>query len=153
MKFLFIQFLFITFLTSSVYAQPSEKQILITIANDFFQALEKQDTTALHKLFMKGSSSYFVRDSEKAPVQTGVRSFTQITFKPDRVITERMRESEVIVHIDGRIAVAWVPYDLWINQEFSHCGVDVFTFIKTETKWEIASIAYSMVPEGCNTKK
>lgn len=153
MRHILIKFFFLTFLVPTVYAQQNEKQELISIMNDFFQSLEKQDTTAFRKLFMTGSSTYFVRDAEKAPAQTGVRSITAFTFKPDRIIIERMRESEVILHIDRRIAVAWVPYDLWINQEFSHCGIDVFTFIKTETTWKIASLAYSMVPEGCNTKK
>jgi hypothetical protein len=153
MRRILINFFLLIFLVPTAYSQQSEKQELISMMNDFFQSLERQDTTALRKLFMKESSSYFVRDSEKAPVQTGARSISEITFKPDRIIIERMRENEITIHIDRRIAVAWVPYDLWINQEFSHCGIDVFTFIKTETKWKIASIAYSMVPEGCNTKK
>lgn len=153
MRFPLITLFFLTFLASTVYAQQSEKQALMSIMNDFFQSLERQDTTAIRKLFIKGSTSYFVHDSEKTPVRTGARSFSEITFQADRIITERMRESEVIMHIERRIAVAWVPYDLWVNQEFSHCGIDVFTFIKTGANWEIASLAYSMVPEGCTPNK
>jgi hypothetical protein len=53
----------------------------------------------------------------------------------------------VLVH--GRIAVVWAPYDFHINGEFSHCGVDAFTLIKTENGWQIAGAAYTIEPKGC----
>ena len=33
--------------------------------------------------------------------------------------------------------------DLWINSAFSHCGVDVFSLIKTRQGWRIASLSYT----------
>jgi hypothetical protein len=43
----------------------------------------------------------------------------------------------------------WAPYDLWVNKKFSHCGVDVFTLIKTNQGWKIASLVYTVEPDAC----
>jgi len=65
------------------------------------------------------------------------------------VITEKMREKDVKVEVHKGIAMFWAPYDLWIDKKFSHCGVDVFTLLKTKEGWKIVTIAYSVEPDGC----
>lgn len=70
---------------------------------------------------------------------------------PRSVIYEKMLSAEVKVH--GRIAMAWVPYTLNINQQFNHCGIDVFTFFKTNEGWKIVSLDYSVEPSVCLEKK
>jgi hypothetical protein len=67
----------------------------------------------------------------------------------EHVLEERMREKEVQVQIHKQLAMVWAPYDLWINKQFSHCGIDVFTLIKTNQGWKIASLAYTVEPAGC----
>jgi hypothetical protein len=57
---------------------------------------------------------------------------------------------EVMVH--NRIAMVWGSYNLWINDKFSHCGVDAFTLLKTEAGWKISSLSFSMETEGCQEK-
>jgi len=136
----------------SVYAQQTEEKEVLTVVNNFFDALEKQDTAAFRKVSLKESVYYSIRD-----VENSVRITTQVpakfAFKPDQIITERMKDTGVVVNIDQRIASVWAPYDLWINQVYSHCGVDVFTLIKTEDGWKISSISYTVIKEGCNPIK
>lgn len=31
------------------------------------------------------------------------------------------------IKIDGALAIAWVPYKLFYNDQLYHCGVDVFS--------------------------
>lgn len=52
--------------------------------------------------------------------------------------------------VEGRIAMVWLPYDFYVNGSWSHCGIDVFTFIKQDTTWKIASLVYTVVqPPAC----
>lgn len=52
--------------------------------------------------------------------------------------------------VEGRIAMVWLPYDFYVNGAWSHCGIDVFTFVKQDTTWKIAGLAYTVVqPPAC----
>ena len=62
-------------------------------------------------------------------------------------LLERMWAPKVFCH--ERIAVVWTSYDFHRNRQFSHCGVDAFTLIKTEQGWKIASIVYTVEKNGC----
>ena len=46
--------------------------------------------------------------------------------------------------------MVWLPYDLYVDGEWSHCGVDTFTLVHTEAGWRIASMAWSVgQPPAC----
>jgi hypothetical protein len=75
--------------------------------------------------------------------------FVRNLANKERVIDEIMRDKEVTVQIHKQIAMVWAPYDLWVNKKFSHCGVDVFTLIKTNQGWKIASLIYTVEPDAC----
>ena len=51
---------------------------------------------------------------------------------------------------NNNIAVAWVPYEFWIEGEFSHCGVDVFTLFKKDGEWKIITLAYTVEKVKCD---
>jgi Putative lumazine-binding len=127
-----------------------EKSNILAVVHYFFDALRAQDTLALRSLFLEKAMTYYVQEGEDSIV-TANQSPSQINFSKDRVIVERMRLTTVMVNVQQRIAAAWIPYDLWINGEFSHCGVDVFTLIKTKEGWKISSLSFSREFSGCTT--
>src|SRR5919112_2762716 len=43
-----------------------------------------------------------------------------------------------------RVAQVWVPYDLYVGKTWSHCGVDAFTLVKTDGRWRVASLIYTI---------
>jgi hypothetical protein len=126
---------------------PEEKQVL-EVVEAFFIALEKQDTAAFRKMFLKDARNYAVMQLEDSVVVRG-QSAGGFRFNPKQILKERLRKESTSVKIEGRIAMVWAPYDLWINETFSHCGVDVFTLIKASDGWRIASISYTVEKNGC----
>lgn len=67
---------------------------------------------------------------------------------PGKRITERGYRSEV--RIAGPMAVVWLPYDLYLDGNWSHCGVDTFTLLKVKGIWKIAFLAYTVEqPPAC----
>lgn len=131
------------------HAQQKDKVEILKLAHQFFEALEKQDTLVFNKILMKNSYNYMLVE-EKDSVRLVSRLHKNSNFvRPDRIIKERMRESEVIINIHKNIATVWAPYDLWINDKYSHCGVDVFIMMKGNHGWKIATISFSIEKEGC----
>ena len=133
-----------------VWAQSqSEEVTVLKVVQKFFDALQKQDTAAFQKMFLTEARNFSVR---RRGDSTAIRSQESgdFRFNPSQIIIECMRPARTVVKIHGNIAMVWAPYDLWINDTFSHCGVDVFTLIKDSSEWKIASLSYTIEREGCN---
>ncbi len=129
-----------------------EKEILLKV-QQFFDALEKQDTVLFKSILLMDGQTWAISEKENI-VKYSMRQFRDImkTFiNPARIIQERMLSSEIKIH--DRIAMAWVPYTLDISGKFSHCGIDIFTMLKTSEGWKIASAAYTVEPDGCEALK
>ena len=143
----------IVLLLASFYCRAQEptdigEKEIIEKVNQFFEALEMQDTTLFNSLAYADAEIWTVRRRQDS-VRVGHRKYSDDTkhFDPKRVIYERALQYDIKIHHD--IAVAWVPYTLHVNQDFSHCGVDVFTFLRTNEGWKIVNLAYSIEPDGC----
>jgi hypothetical protein len=126
----------------------SEKNEVLRVVQQFFDALEKQDTLAWNGLFIKDARNYYIGVRNDS-VRSGTQDPFHFKFRPDEIIRERMRKSGVTVQVHGRIAMVWAPYDLWVNNTYSHCGVDVFTLLKSPSGWKIATAAFTIEKEGC----
>jgi hypothetical protein len=96
---------------------------------------------------------FYIVIEDKDSVRTASRELSSFTFRKDQVLKERMRDKEVVVQVKGRIATVWAPYDLWMNETFSHCGVDAFTLVKSKDGWKIASCSYTIEKTGCGEVK
>lgn len=151
MKRLFLLILILISINS--FAQenksPEEKEILLKV-QQFFDALEKQDTVLFKSILLTNGQVWAISEKENE-AKYSMRQFSDFMktlINPARVIQERMLSSEVKIH--DRIAMAWVPYTLDISGKFSHCGVDLFTFLKTDEGWKIATAAYTIEQEGCS---
>lgn len=132
-----------------LFAQTEQEEgRILQLVQQFFDALEKQDTATFKELCLKDARNFAVRK-----IQDSVVVRTQLSsafrFNPKRILKERMRMETTEIKVHDRVAMAWVPYDLWINDTFSHCGVDVFTFVQTDDGWKISSLAYTIETAGC----
>ncbi|WP_373514230.1 nuclear transport factor 2 family protein [Persicitalea sp.] len=148
-KFFFAFTSLFVVLSTSGYAQ-SEKQEALQVAQALLDAIEQGDTTAFRAVFLPNAMIYTVREKDGQAVSASRSPFSD-TFRPGTVITERMKDAGVEVQVHGNIAQVWAPYNLWINDAFSHCGVDVFTLIKTVTGWRIAALSYTIEKTGCGS--
>jgi hypothetical protein len=71
-----------------------------------------------------------VRTREQMRAQLSQRKIVERGFRPE-------------AKVNGAIAMVWFPYDLYIDGAWSHCGVDVFTLVRANGQWRIASLAWS----------
>ena len=63
----------------------------------------------------------------------------------ERVIEEDLLERgfEPSVRVSGSVAMVWYPYDIYLDGDWLHCGVNVFSLLRSDDGWKIASITYS----------
>ncbi|MBT8322548.1 MAG: nuclear transport factor 2 family protein, partial [Eudoraea sp.] len=67
---------------------------------------------------------------------------------PDTVKFEERIHSYQI-SIDGPMANAWTPYEFWLNDQFSHCGVNSFQLINDGSSWKIIYLIDTRRREDC----
>jgi hypothetical protein len=126
---------------------------IIGVIDNFFLALEKKDTCLYSSIVRPDGQIWTVRRL-KDTLKTSMRNFSADKVRlvnMNAVIEEKPLSYEITVHND--IAVAWVPYTLSLSGKFSHCGVDVFTLLKTIHGWQIVNLTYSLEPDACNSLK
>ena len=64
------------------------------------------------------------------------------------VMTERMWDPEV--RVSGAVATVWTPYDFYVGDTFSHCGIDAVTLMRSEVGWRIVSLDWiRQQPPAC----
>lgn len=131
--------------------QRTDEEIAVLAAvEQFFVTMTTKDSAGAHEVLdaagdfvsvrWSEDGERFVRRSPNAAYLDGLEGQTETNL-------ERMWESEVRVH--GPIAMVWTPYDFHIDGQFSHCGVDAFQLLRTETGWKITGGTYTVERSGC----
>jgi len=146
--------LFILFLITSNFANA---QIVDSVAlfksndtiqikyciNRFFEGLEKQDTVKLKEalydeLNLKTIVENTLEKKEKFVLETKEDLIKIVAKKRTVKIKEKLLSWEI--HVDGRLASVWTPYEFYINKQPSHRGANNFQLVKTDKGWKIFSI-------------
>ena len=122
-------------------AQSSDPRVgVIAVADSALAAITRGDAIGLTDLMVPeavmfptstrdGVTTYRVRTRE-AQRTASLNGAVERGFKPTAMV-------------NGGVAMVWMPYDLYLNGAWSHCGADVFTLVKADGKWRIASLAWS----------
>ena len=130
--------------------QMPEKDAVIQVAQDLFDAMRESDGEKVLALFVDGAALQSMGEREGKPSMrtTPITDFAEAVGKPhDEVWNEVFWDTEV--HIDGRLASMWMKYAFYLGDKFSHCGVDSFQLFKSEKGWKITYLADTRQREGC----
>lgn len=119
---------------------PEAERAVIAIADSALAAITRGDAVALTDLMIPEGVLYPTSTRE------GVTTYRMRTREAQRGaviagVVERGFSPKVMV--SGGVAMVWMPYDLYRNGAWSHCGVDVFTLVRSGGVWRIASMAWS----------
>lgn len=117
-----------------------QRGAVLAVADSALAAITRGD--------VKGLTDLFVPEAVMFPTSTrdGVTTYRVRTRAEQAAgslagIVERGFNPTAMVN--GGVAMVWYPYDLYRNGAWSHCGADVFTMVKADGKWRIASMAWS----------
>jgi hypothetical protein len=136
--------------TRSARAQAieAEGKAAIAVADSVLAALSSGANATLARLTLDSSvvGGVGLRDGVERPSlrtwglyinRTGPSTFTERGF-------------DATARVQDRVAQVWMPYDLYIGDKWSHCGVDTFTLMKSEGRWRVAALIYTIEqPPAC----
>ena len=126
----------------------ADSKAVIAVADSLLAALSTGDNATLKRLTLDSAivGGASLRDGvERASLRTwglysnrtGASTFTERGF-------------DATARVQDRVAQVWMPYDLYLGDKWSHCGVDTFTLMKSEGRWRVAALVYTIEqPPAC----
>lgn len=126
----------------SSFAQKDKNKLTETI-NTFFDGLNKKDTSLLssviHKecnlntVLLKANDNSELKKEEITNFLKSIGSIPAGMKIEERILTIELKQ-------DDALASAWIPYEFYVNDKFSHKGTNLITLVKTNDFWIITAI-------------
>jgi len=137
---------------NAVTAQETDEQAVQKTIERFFTGFHKQDSMIIRSTVADGIIMQTIGQdadgSKKVKTEIFDRFIQSIVRIPD---TTKFQERLMgfTIKVDGAMANAWTPYEFWVNDAFSHCGVNSFQLFKDGGKWEIIYLIDTRRKEDC----
>ena len=131
--------------------EDPEQEVRRTIVR-FFEGFHKQDSLIMNSVIGPSPVLQTIgRDKEGNTVLRNdafERLVQAIVSIPDSVKFEE-RITAYKIRVDGAMASAWTPYEFWLDDQFSHCGVNSFQLYHDGTSWKIIYLIDTRRKEDC----
>jgi len=130
-----------------------ERAALMKVVDEVYAAINSNDVEAFKRLEVPEGMTFRLRYQPDGTMKLVPKSNLQDlsdTATEKRRFTEKYWDPTVLIHRD--MAVFWAPYSFDIDGKRSHCGVDVFDFIRVNGEWKLANSMWTVEPDGCPKK-
>ena len=136
---------------TGAFAQDSAAGGVKLAINTLFDGMRKGDSALIKTVFAKEMVLQSISKDRTGKTVIAVDSgddFAKAIGTPHNVVyDERITFNDI--KIDGDLASVWAPYKFYLGDKFSHCGVDVFSLMKTASGWKIIYIVDTRRKDNC----
>ncbi|KAJ6464793.1 hypothetical protein C8R47DRAFT_1155870 [Mycena vitilis] len=134
--------------TAQITARPSPKYstegfsedqlAVLEVAEKFLKGLSGDKQLMLDQILPSGGATLLRNGKPMFTTLTGV--VERIPFDDPRDLFEIISAQPTIL-IDRDLAMAWTPYEFWVDNVLDHVGTDIWAFSKQDGKWYISALA------------
>lgn len=138
----------------AAYAPGSDEADIVGTLQRLFDALESGDAELLRSVTDSSLVMHYaeVVDGQTTHASVTLDGLAERIASAEEPPVERMVERmwDPVVLMDGPLATIWTPYDFYVGDTFSHCGIDVANLIRTEDGWKIVGLSWTgLQPPAC----
>ena len=119
-----------------------DKLDIVSVIDSFINIINKKDLTLVNKVI--DNSAYRTKYSISEDSSFFEKNKSDFSFLKKSKVKYFEKYFEPIINTDGFISSVWLPYEFFIDNEFSHCGNNMFFLMKKNNKWIITDYAYSV---------
>ncbi|WP_268035120.1 nuclear transport factor 2 family protein [Algoriphagus sp. PAP.12] len=139
------------FLSHFSMAQSGADQDVKAVIMSLFDGMRAKNADQVSNAFIPDAVMQTVISDDKG-TRIGSNSVSDFASRigstgPEVQLDERILEYQI--KVDGDMAAAWTPYEFYVNDKFSHCGVNSFQLVKLPEGWKIVYIIDTRRKEGC----
>ena len=135
------------------YAQSTSAETEVrAVVDQLFDSMREGDSAKARSLFHSSCQMYSSFPNKEGVPQVrggnGYEGFVKAIGSPhDKVWDERI--SNVQISVDDHLANAWMDYQFYLGEKFSHCGVNNFVLANTEDGWKIMYLIDTRRKDNC----
>jgi len=129
----------------------ADEAAVLGVVNRLFDGMREKDEAKLRSVFhdearlhSAGVDEAGAARTSETPIDGFIRNVVGSSAHLDEVTFDER------VEVSGNLAMAWTPYNLFVNDSFQHCGVDVFVMTRSGDGWRILQLADTRTQEGCD---
>lgn len=134
-----------------VQAQSSEESAVKSAIQQLFDGMRKGDSAMVKAVFAERAVLHTIqnkKDSTTTIASLPLAQFLLTVGAPHTdVWDERITFDKIL--IDGSLASVWTPYRFFLNDKFSHCGVNSFQLYKSGAGWKIIYLVDTRRKDKC----
>ena len=150
MKYLIICIIF--FFICDAYSQTELKKEVKQTIERFFDGFHKQDSIIIKSTVYNEIRMQTIGKVREDDIRLITDDFNQFLKSIVAIPKETKFEEKLLdfnIQVDGSMAHAWVKYEFWINNKFSHCGVNSFQFFNDKGTWRIIYLIDTRRKDDC----
>ena len=139
------------FLSPFLSSAQGDEQLVKDIVNKLFEGMKKSDSAMMASCFLPSAHLETVlktKDGNTKLVSEELSVFLQSISRPHTEVYDE-RISFQTVKVDGDLAFVWAPYQFYVGDKFSHCGVDAFCLARIDKQWKIQYLVDTRRRDGC----
>jgi hypothetical protein len=139
---------------TSLRAQEDAREEVLAVVRTLFDGMREKDREKLVSVFHTDARLHTAgADGQGNPVTraTPVDAFIANVVAGEAYVDEVTFDETVM--FDGNLAMAWTPYNVFVNGDFQHCGVDLFAMTRTDAGWKILQIVDTRTRQGCDPER
>lgn len=149
---LFCIFILLSSIQGTLWGQHAEHEAVKSVIETMFDGMREGDSTKVSGVFAKNvlmySASFQEDSTTKLSEGSASRFLTAVGTPHDKVWDERI--SNLIIQVDGPLATAWMDYAFYLDDTFSHCGVNAMNLVYIDGKWKITYLIDTRRRKNCN---
>ena len=134
---------------SALSAQTDTAAVMAPV-HRLFDGMRAHDSAMVRSAFAPDTRmvSSSMRTGTPAIESESIDGFVNAVGKPSKDVWDE-RIHDPVIHVDDGLAMVWVKYSFYLNDKFSHCGVDAFLLAQGADGWKIVSLGDTRRREGC----
>ncbi len=117
------------------------RQAIQYMMDDFERGIAGKDRTLLSSLFDQPGTPIVGIEDNEIHRQTA-EQFIEYIVHAEQNIEEKLKNA--VINVRNHIAVMTCDYEYFVNGEKLGCGAEVWTLIKTDKGWQIASFLWGL---------
>jgi len=152
MKNVVILTLICAFFCQKLLAQNVDEDAVKKTVSNLFLGMKTGDSTLAASAFATNSilQTIVSKDGKNTVRTEPVSEFIKFIGTPHKQkYDERIVFTKIL--IDGPLASVWTDYKFYMDETFSHCGVNSFQLVKSEKGWQIVYIIDTRRKDKCKS--
>jgi len=138
--------------SQSMVAQQNKIDEIKEVISLFFTGLQNGDTLLIKKTIsneLKLQTVFKDREGKSMLRNEDVSKFLKAVAskKPEDSWNEKLLSYNI--QIDGTMANVWTAYEFYLNNDFSHCGVNSFQLFFDDKQWKIIYLIDTRRKQDC----